>query len=145
MLVGHDHDYERFATADAARPPLEIWDPGVVVGTGGESLYGFDAVARNSVRRYDESFGVLHVSLGRARYSGASCRRGKLGGRREEPLHAAIITLSFRQAQSAPAVPADLLHGTDTWCWLSIQTLATRLRRSSLGCSGGSPRPKGVT
>jgi hypothetical protein len=69
VLVGHDHDYERFApqsfrgTRDLARGIREF-----VVGTGGKSLRSFSTVRPNSVVRDHTSFGVLELTLGRRAY-----------------------------------------------------------------------------
>jgi hypothetical protein len=70
VLVGHDHDYERFAPLD----PTGKVDPtrGVrefVVGTGGRSHYGFRAPLPGSQARDTTSFGVLALTLRPASYS----------------------------------------------------------------------------
>ena len=64
VVNGHDHNYERFAPQD----PNGVHEPveGVrefVVGTGGTGDRGFDAPVPNSEARYDESFGILQLSL----------------------------------------------------------------------------------
>lgn len=64
VLVGHDHDYERFAP----QTPAGVRDLGrgirqFVVGTGGKSLRPFGAVAANSVRRDATTFGVVELTL----------------------------------------------------------------------------------
>ena len=64
VLSGHAHVYERFAPqtpsgkADPAHGIREI-----VVGTGGESHYGFGHVRPNSQVRNDNTFGVLKLDL----------------------------------------------------------------------------------
>jgi hypothetical protein len=64
VLVGHDHDYERFApqrpdgVADPARGIREF-----VVGTGGKTHYGFRTIRRNSQVRNAGTFGVLRLAL----------------------------------------------------------------------------------
>jgi hypothetical protein len=64
VLVGHDHDYERFApqdplgSADQARGLRQF-----VVGTGGKTHYGFRKVRRNSEVRNTGTFGVLKLTL----------------------------------------------------------------------------------
>jgi hypothetical protein len=69
VLVGHDHDYERFAPQDAsggldgARGIREF-----VVGTGGKSLRAFRNVRANSEVRDRSSMGVLELKLGAAGY-----------------------------------------------------------------------------
>ncbi len=69
MLVGHDHDYERFAPQDASGAFDE--DRGIrqfVVGTGGHSLRTFPAVRANSEARDRSSMGVLELKLGAEAY-----------------------------------------------------------------------------
>lgn len=64
VLVGHDHDYERFAPQDAlgradeARGLREF-----VVGTGGVALRYFNAPAPNSEVRNVDTWGVLRMVL----------------------------------------------------------------------------------
>ena len=64
VLVGHDHDYERFApqnpsgAADAARGIREF-----VVGTGGKSSYAFTTIRANSQVRDTGTYGVLELTL----------------------------------------------------------------------------------
>lgn len=64
VLVGHDHDYERFApqdpdgVADAVRGIRQF-----VVGTGGRSLYWFRSPQPNSEVRSSDTFGVLVMTL----------------------------------------------------------------------------------
>ena len=70
VLVGHDHDYERFAPQDAngrrddARGLRQF-----VVGTGGHSLRMFPRVEPNSEVRDASSFGVLELTLGANAYA----------------------------------------------------------------------------
>lgn len=69
VLVGHDHDYERFAPQDpngAADPVNGIRQ--FVVGTGGSTLRGFPTIAANSEVRYSSSWGVLKLTLYSSRY-----------------------------------------------------------------------------
>jgi 3',5'-cyclic AMP phosphodiesterase CpdA len=64
VLVGHDHDYERFAPqtpsgrADRARGIRQF-----VVGTGGKTHYGFRRIRANSQVRNSNTFGVLRLTL----------------------------------------------------------------------------------
>ncbi|HKQ43716.1 MAG TPA: metallophosphoesterase, partial [Pseudonocardia sp.] len=62
VLNGHDHDYERFAPRDAegepGSGPVEF-----VVGTGGHSLRPFTRTEPGSEVRWDESVGVLAMTL----------------------------------------------------------------------------------
>jgi hypothetical protein len=62
VLNGHEHDYERFLPRDAegqvGSGPMEF-----VVGTGGHSLRSFSRVERGSEVRWDDSVGVLAMTL----------------------------------------------------------------------------------
>jgi hypothetical protein len=64
VLVGHDHNYERFGpqdaagTADAARGLREF-----VVGTGGKTHYATGTPKPNSEVRNSDTFGVLKLTL----------------------------------------------------------------------------------
>ena len=62
-LVGHDHNYERFAPqdADGIADPLGIRE--FVVGTGGAELYPMGAPEPNSEVRDDTSYGVISLDL----------------------------------------------------------------------------------
>jgi acid phosphatase type 7 len=70
VLVGHDHDYERFApqapngALDRARGVRQF-----VVGTGGKGLRTFPSVRPNSIVRDVTSLGVLELALGPDRYA----------------------------------------------------------------------------
>jgi hypothetical protein len=69
VLVGHDHDYERFAPLlpdRSASPTRGIRE--FVVGTGGRSHFPFTRVTANSEVRNDDTFGVLKLTLHAARY-----------------------------------------------------------------------------
>ena len=70
VLVGHDHDYERFAPQDpSGRLDLERGMREFVVGTGGKSLRGFLGSRPNSEARDRSSFGVLELTLGAGVYA----------------------------------------------------------------------------
>jgi Glycosyl hydrolase family 99/Calcineurin-like phosphoesterase len=64
VLVGHDHDYERFAP----QTPSGVLSPtrGIrefVVGTGGKNHYRIGAPIANSRVRNDDTFGILRLTL----------------------------------------------------------------------------------
>ena len=69
ILVGHEHNYERFApqtatgVADTARGVRQI-----VVGTGGRSFYAFGTPLPNSEVRNNNTFGVLKLTLSDGSY-----------------------------------------------------------------------------
>ncbi|MGH8872567.1 MAG: DUF7594 domain-containing protein [Acidimicrobiia bacterium] len=63
VINGNDHFYERFLPQD---PSGEEENDGITqftVGTGGRSLDQFEGPSRNSGVRYNESFGVLALTL----------------------------------------------------------------------------------
>jgi calcineurin-like phosphoesterase family protein/glycosyl hydrolase family 99 len=64
VLVGHDHDYERFAP----QTPSGVLSPArgireFVVGTGGKNHYRVGAPIVNSRVRNDKTFGILKLTL----------------------------------------------------------------------------------
>jgi acid phosphatase type 7 len=64
VLVGHDHNYERFAPQDAsgnADPEHGLRQ--FVVGTGGKGLRPFESTQANSEVRNSEVYGVLKLTL----------------------------------------------------------------------------------
>jgi PKD repeat protein len=72
VIVGHDHDYERFAPQTAsgtADPAFGIRS--FVVGTGGAGLRGFATTAANSEVRDSDTFGVLKLTLHASSYDWA--------------------------------------------------------------------------
>jgi hypothetical protein len=61
VLVGHEHNYERFAPQDGMRQ--------FVVGTGGRSHYGFDETPdEGSEVRAGNTYGLLELTLGEGSY-----------------------------------------------------------------------------
>jgi len=70
VLVGHDHDYERFApqTPDGARDPA-FGIRQIVVGTGGVTLRGADTRVPNSEVLITDRYGVLALGLGSGGYA----------------------------------------------------------------------------
>ncbi|MCE3287905.1 MAG: Alkaline phosphatase [Gaiellaceae bacterium] len=70
VLVGHDHDYERFAPQDAnGRRDVARGLRQFVVGTGGHSLRTFPRIEPNSEARDSSTFGVLELTLGAGAYA----------------------------------------------------------------------------
>ena len=70
VLVGHEHNYERFAPQD----PQGIADPtrGIrqfVIGSGGSSRYEFDTPIANSEVRNNNTSGLLKLTLHSGSYS----------------------------------------------------------------------------
>jgi hypothetical protein len=64
VLVGHDHDYERFALqtpAGVASPLRGIRE--IVVGTGGRSHYAIGPLAANSEVSNGDTYGVITMTL----------------------------------------------------------------------------------
>lgn len=63
VLVGHDHDYERFAPMNVDGDQTAEGVRQFVVGIGGSSLRQFGAVHPSSEFRYSEAYGVLKLTL----------------------------------------------------------------------------------
>jgi hypothetical protein len=68
VVVGHSHNYERFAPVDATGNTAPAGVREFVVGTGGRSLRAFGATAPNSEARIATAFGVLRLTLGTGSY-----------------------------------------------------------------------------
>jgi hypothetical protein len=70
VMVGHDHNYQRFApqtATGAADPERGIRE--FVVGTGGAGLYRFSQPIANTEAYNVDTYGVLKLTLGRGTYS----------------------------------------------------------------------------
>jgi hypothetical protein len=80
VLVGHDHNYERFAPQDAngVADPLGLRE--FVVGTGGVGLYEMGTPEPNSEARDDTSWGVLALDLAPDAYAFAFVPAPAAGG-----------------------------------------------------------------
>ena len=64
VLNGHEHSYERFAPQrDSGRATAQEGMAEFVVGTGGRDLRGFADPKPNSEVRWNDSFGVLALTL----------------------------------------------------------------------------------
>ena len=63
VLNGHNHNYERFAPQNPQGQPDQNGIREFVVGTGGESHYGFGTPEPNSEVRNGDTFGVLELTL----------------------------------------------------------------------------------
>jgi hypothetical protein len=63
-LVGHDHDYERFAPQDATGNAVTSGGTReIVVGTGGVNHTLFYSIQPNSLVRESDAFGILQLTL----------------------------------------------------------------------------------
>ena len=69
VLVGHEHDYERFAPQTPDQTPDTRGIREFVVGIGGRSFYTFSSVQPNSEVRITQQFGVLKLTLHGSSYS----------------------------------------------------------------------------
>ena len=69
VLVGHDHDYERFAPQDADGTATAGGVREFVVGTGGAPLRPIGVVKPNSQIRQNQTWGVLRLMLRAGTYS----------------------------------------------------------------------------
>jgi acid phosphatase type 7 len=64
VLVGHDHDYERFAPqTPVGKPDSAFGVREFVVGTGGRSHYNTASIKPNSQVRNSDTYGVLRLTL----------------------------------------------------------------------------------
>ena len=81
VLVGHEHDYERFAPQTPDQTPDTRGIREFVVGIGGRSFYTFSSVQPNSEARITQQFGVLKLTLHGSSYSWELRRRESLGPR----------------------------------------------------------------
>lgn len=70
VLVGHDHNYQRYAL----QSPTGAADPNgirqVLVGTGGRAFYDFTRTMPNVQASNDDTYGVLKLSLSSTGYTG---------------------------------------------------------------------------
>jgi acid phosphatase type 7 len=69
ILVGHEHDYERFARQSPDQAPDTRGIREFVVGIGGKSFYTFSSAQPNSEVRITQKFGVLKLTLHGSSYS----------------------------------------------------------------------------
>jgi hypothetical protein len=69
ILVGHDHDYERFARQSPDQQPDSRGIREFVVGTGGNGFYVFSNAQKNSQVRIAQKFGVLKLTLHESSYA----------------------------------------------------------------------------
>jgi hypothetical protein len=69
ILVGHEHDYERFARQTPGQVPDTHGIREFVVGIGGRSFYTFSTIQPNSEVRITQQFGVLKLTLHGSSYS----------------------------------------------------------------------------
>ncbi len=69
MLAGHNHLYERFARMTGSGTVSSSGMRQFVVGTGGNQLYGFNALHVGEEDRDNTHFGVLTMELGATSYS----------------------------------------------------------------------------
>jgi hypothetical protein len=68
VLVGHDHDYERFAPMDIHGKAVVSGIREFVVGTGGAALEEFEDIKANSLVRNNTDHGVLELTLNPRNY-----------------------------------------------------------------------------
>ncbi|MEP6894097.1 MAG: DNRLRE domain-containing protein [Chloroflexota bacterium] len=64
VLNGHEHNYERFTQMNASGSAISSGLREFVVGTGGESHYGFGTILSTSQVRDNSASGVLKLTLG---------------------------------------------------------------------------------
>ncbi len=71
VINGHEHNYELFKQMNASGAPTwpNFGMREIVVGTGGESHYGFGTALSTSLVRNSNTFGVLKLTLNDTSYS----------------------------------------------------------------------------
>jgi hypothetical protein len=69
LLSGHDHNYQRYALQDADGNPSADGVRQFVVGSGGQSLYDFNADVPNFEAGDDGTYGVLKMTLSSTDYA----------------------------------------------------------------------------
>jgi len=69
VVVGHEHNYERFAQMNKNGNAVSRGLREIVVGTGGASHYGFDRILSTSQVRNSNTYGVLKLTLSDTSYS----------------------------------------------------------------------------
>jgi PKD repeat protein len=120
VLSGHNHNYERFAPQDAAGNADPRGIRQFVVGTGGESLYGFGTIQPNSEVHDGSTFGVLALALRGSGYEwrfvpqagGTFSDAGSASGHDSAP--AASLAASPSVGRAPLAVTVDASASTDT-------------------------------
>jgi hypothetical protein len=109
VLGGHAHVYERFGPQDpAGRADPAFGIRQIVVGTGGRSHYGFQAVKANSQVRNADSFGVLQLAL---RADSYEWRFVPQAGR----TFTDFGTSACHGRPGAPGAPTSTTTGPPTW------------------------------
>jgi hypothetical protein len=71
MLVGHDHNYQRYGKMDGGQVARSDGFREVVVGTGGRNFYGLSGTHPLLQASQDHTWGVLRLSLTASGYSGS--------------------------------------------------------------------------
>ena len=71
MLVGHDHNYQRYAKMDGSQAAKADGIRQIVVGTGGRNFYGLKGTHPLLQASQDHTWGVLRLTLTSVGYTGA--------------------------------------------------------------------------
>jgi hypothetical protein len=69
VVTGHEHNYERFAPMNKSGAAVSTGLQEIVVGTGGESHYGFGTILSVSRAHNASTYGVLKLTLNSGSYS----------------------------------------------------------------------------
>ena len=69
VVVGHEHNYERFAPMNKSGQAVNTGLREIVVGTGGVGHYGFGTILPASRARNASTFGVLKLTLNSGSYA----------------------------------------------------------------------------
>ncbi|MBX9400543.1 PKD domain-containing protein [Lysobacter sp. BMK333-48F3] len=70
VLVGHDHNYQRYGKMDGAGTAKTDGLRQILVGTGGRDFYGLDGSHSLLEKSQDHTFGVLKLTLTASGYTG---------------------------------------------------------------------------
>jgi chitodextrinase len=70
VLVGHDHNYQRYAKMDGSQVARSDGLRQILVGTGGRDFYGLSGNHALLEASQDHTWGVLKLTLGATGYSG---------------------------------------------------------------------------
>jgi hypothetical protein len=120
VLVGHDHDYERFAPQDPSGTADQTY--GIrqfVVGTGGTGTSPFSLIAPNSQVRDSSTVGILELTLSADSYTWRYVRAG--AGTFSDAGQASTHPAPPRDV-NAPSIPtglvaSEVLPSTVTIAW----------------------------
>lgn len=128
VLVGHAHNYERFAPQDVDGRATPDGIRQIVVGTGGKNFHSHGTVAANSEVRNASAYGVLLMTLRDGAYD------WRFAGTKGESVDSGTTSCT-RQAPASPA-PSAPAPSAPAGC---AAPLAVRLDGTPLQAGGSEP------